>query len=192
VKKESPDVSRMPASSNNKKKNSNSNRMPVATKNKTKAPAPRSANEITQDQHRELVEFLTTNDHMREVARNALKQGLWAGGGAIVGGIFLGPLGGLAGGILGSVLGYKFTDEYDGMVQQLGDLSADHRGRLVEAVGKVLEEAGGVSTTILLPGAFLKALQDTAGNSRLRNKIWAACVDIMKDDGAAHEASLTS
>jgi hypothetical protein len=168
--------------------------MPAASKNKKKTPAARSASDVTEEQHRELVEFLTKNDDMREVARHALKQALWAGGGAVAGGILLGPLGGLVGGIVGSLAGFKFTDEYDGVVQQLGGLPEEHRGRLVQAVGKVLEDAGGVSSAaqLLVPGAFQKALLDAASDGRVRVKIWETCVDIMKEEGAAHEASLTS
>jgi hypothetical protein len=58
-------------------------------------------------QHDELMGFLADNHDMRETARNSLKQGVWAGGGAVSGGLLLGPVGGLVGGILGSIVGRR-------------------------------------------------------------------------------------
>ena len=53
-----------------------------------------------------LMEFLTDNPEMKKAAVHSLRQGLMAGGGAVVGGLILGPVGGLVGGIAGSLMGY--------------------------------------------------------------------------------------
>lgn len=92
-------------------------------------------NATEAQQHRELMEFLTDNAQMRETARNALKQGLWAGSGAIAGGLLLGPIGGLVGGIGGSVIGFLRADEYNGVVQ--------HFGRIAPTTAQSLGTVGG-------------------------------------------------
>ena len=142
-------------------------------------------------QHRELMEFLTNNNQMRETARNALKQALWSGGAAVAGGLLLGPVGGLVGGIAGSVVGFMQSNPYDGVVQQLGELNEAQRGILVQSVGKVLVDAGASPTELLESGVFQEKLLEFASRGQVRDEIWKACMDVMQQEGA-HEATLTS
>lgn len=142
-------------------------------------------------QHRELMDFLTDNTQMRETARNALKQGLWAGSGAIAGGLLLGPIGGLVGGIGGSVIGFLRADEYNGVVQHLGELPQQQRSHLVQSVGKVLVNAGASQSELATPGAFQARLVEFASRRPIRDQIWKACMDVMREEGE-HAANLTS
>ena len=67
----------------------------------------------------ELWEFLQESRDMRLAAKNSVRQGLYAGDGAVAGGLLLGPVGGLVGGVTGSLVGFFQTPDYDGAVQQL-------------------------------------------------------------------------
>lgn len=150
-----------------------------------------TASATEEQQHRELMDFLTNNSQMRETARNALKQALWSGGAAVAGGMLLGPIGGLVGGIAGSVVGFMQSNPYDGIVQHLGQLPVEHRGKLVQSVGKVLVDAGASPAELSAPGAFQAKLRDLASRGPVREHIWRACMDVMNEEGA-HEANLTS
>ena len=157
----------------------------------TAAAANDTNNDVTEEQHRELMEFLTHNSQMRETARNAVKQALWSGAGAVAGGLLLGPIGGLVGGIGGSVVGFLRADEYNGVVQQLGQLPEQHRSVLVQSVGKVLVDAGASPLELTTPGVFQAKLFEFASRGPVRDQIWKACMDVMNEEGA-YAASLTS
>ena len=164
-----------------------------AKREKAMADASNSTNDegVAEQQHGELMEFLTNNAQMRETARNALKQGLWAGTAAIAGGLLMGPIGGLVGGIGGSVVGFLRADEYNGVVQQLGELPERQRGHLVQTVGKVLIEAGASPSELTTPGVFQARLVEFASRRPIRDQIWRACMEVMREEGE-HAANLTS
>lgn len=146
---------------------------------------------MEEQQHRELMEFLTNNSQMRETARNALKQGMWAGAGAVAGGLLLGPIGGLVGGIGGSVIGFIRADEYNGVVEHLGQLPESQRTHLVRSVGKVLVNAGADGSELTTPGVFQTRLVEFASRGPVRDQIWKTCMEVMNEE-SQHAASLTS
>uniref|UniRef100_A0A7S3LF47 Uncharacterized protein n=1 Tax=Amphora coffeiformis TaxID=265554 RepID=A0A7S3LF47_9STRA len=150
-----------------------------------------SNDDVTQQQHRELMNFLTNNSQMRETARSALKQAAWAGGGAVAGGLLLGPIGGLVGGIAGSVVGFLQSNPYDGIVQHLGQLPEQHRNTLVKSVGKVLVDAGASSSELTDPTVFRDKLVEFASRGPVRDQIWKVCMDVMNEEGT-HATNLTS
>jgi len=119
---------------------------------------------------------------MRKTARSAVKQAAWSGGGAVLGGLLLGPIGGLVGGISGSVIGFMQADNYDGIVQQMLQLEGDRRERLVQAVGGVLTAAGATASQFESPEAFRGALVDLASQRQIRDKLWQACLCAMEED----------
>jgi len=96
--------------------------------------------------HGELVDFLTNNQAMRKTARSALKQSLWAGGGALGGAFLMGPVGGLMGGIIGSVVGFLKSDEYDGALLAVMTLDGTQREALIGEVAQVLTVAGATAS----------------------------------------------
>ena len=150
-----------------------------------------SNDDVTQQQHRELMQFLTNNSQMRETARSALKQAAWAGGGAVAGGLLLGPIGGLMGGIAGSVVGFLQSSPYDGVVQHLGQLPEQHRNTLVNSVGKVLVDAGASPSELADPTVFRDKLVEFASRGPVRDQIWRVCMDVMNEEGP-HATNLTS
>lgn len=153
---------------------------------------PTTREQQQQQHHVELMNFLRNNSSMRNTARSALKQAAWAGGATVVGGLLLGPVGGLMGGIAGSVVGFVKSNDYDGVVQQLGVLPDEQRGLLVKTVGQVLVDAG-VSPSELFndAGAFQERLVEYASRGRVREQIWKACLDVMNEEGG-HVTNLTS
>ena len=90
-----------------------------------------------------LLEFLT--DHHPQQA--SLRQGLWAGGGAVAGGLLLGPAGGLVGGVAGSLVGYWRAPHYEGIVQQIQQLPPHRQERLLRQVRAALVAAAAAGTT---------------------------------------------
>ena len=133
-------------------------------------------------QHRELMAFLMDNPQMRSTARHSLKQGLWAGGGAVAGGLVLGPLGGLLGGIAGSLVGFVKSDPYDGIVQQLGGLDGPRKERLIRAVRTTLVTAGATAAQFQTTGAFRGALVELATRKQVRDQVWKACVEAVRSE----------
>lgn len=88
--------------------------------------------------YQELVDYLQHSPNVRAAAQHSLRQGLWAGGTAVGGGLLFGPVGGLIGGIAGSVVGFAQADDYDGIVAQVGQLDGDHQRRLVQVSPKIV------------------------------------------------------
>lgn len=131
-----------------------------------------------------LMEFLTDNDGMRAAAAGSLKQGLAAGGGAIAGGLLLGPLGGLVGGVAGSLFGYYSThtgpQSYQGVLQHVATLEPNQRDQLVRAVQLSLVHAGANARSFESPQQFKEALLQFAGQRIVRDQIWKACVDALE------------
>jgi len=132
--------------------------------------------------HRELMEWLTDNPEMRKAAQNSLKQGALAGGAAVAGGLIAGPPGGLIGGILGSIAGFFVADEYDGVVQQMLNMNdTDKKKRLMGQVQRVLLSAGATAKQLESTDAFRNALVEFAGQRNVRDQVWRACMDTLKD-----------
>jgi hypothetical protein len=127
--------------------------------------------------HGELIRFLTDNRDMRKTARSALKQSLFAGGGALAGGLLGGPLGGLLGGVIGSIVGFVQSDDYDGAVLQLSKLNDQQRQFLMADVGQVLMTAGATTQQFATSEAFRTALYQYARQDAVRDGVWKACLN---------------
>jgi hypothetical protein len=113
---------------------------------------------------------------MRRTARNALKQSLWAGGGALGGAFLMGPIGGLVGGIVGSIIGFVKSDEYDGALMAIMKLEGARREQLMREVGQVLIAAGATTRDLQSAEAFREALYSYAEQESVRNGVWRACL----------------
>jgi hypothetical protein len=133
-------------------------------------------------QHHELIEFLMDNTEMRKAAKHSLKQGLFAGGGAVAGGMLLGPVGGLIGGVAGSLVGFFQSDNYDGAVQQIIQLEGTRKDRIVQEVGKVLMTAGATAKQFETPDAFRAALVQFASQRNVRDQVWRACQQVVESE----------
>lgn len=128
-----------------------------------------------------LMEFLNDNDAMRKTAVGSMKQGLMAGGGAVMGGLLLGPVGGLVGGIAGSLIGFFRAPDYHGAVQQIMLLEGHRREKLVQAVRLSLVHAGASARSFDSPQQFKEALLQFATQRHVRDQIWKACVDALEE-----------
>lgn len=133
-------------------------------------------------QYTELMEFLTNNHDMRKAAKGSLQQALYAGSGTLAGGMLLGPVGGLVGGVAGSLVGYFRADDYDGAVQQILQLEGARKMRLVEQVHKVLVDAGASAQQFESPEAFRATLVEFASQRGVRDQVWRACLDSIRED----------
>eukprot|EP00527_Entomoneis_sp_CCMP2396_P009578 CAMPEP_0198138486 /NCGR_PEP_ID=MMETSP1443-20131203/1891_1 /TAXON_ID=186043 /ORGANISM="Entomoneis sp., Strain CCMP2396" /LENGTH=174 /DNA_ID=CAMNT_0043800277 /DNA_START=105 /DNA_END=632 /DNA_ORIENTATION=+ len=145
--------------------------------------------------HAELMSFLRESRDMRTAAKHSIKQGLWAGGGAMAGGLIMGPVGGLVGGVAGSLMGFMQSDDYDGIVQQLGKLPAAQQGRLVRAVGKVLTHASTTSAVGDLynsPDGFRSTLTEYATKKSVREQIWKVCNEALAASGVGGDNGSSS
>ena len=136
----------------------------------------RNRRTATDEVHSELVRFLTESREMRQTAQSAVRQSLWAAGGALAGSLLLGPAGGLAGGVAGSLVGYLRSDTYDGVVLAVVKLQGSHRDRVVREVTDVLITAGATARQLERAGAFQEALRQFAGREEVRDGLWKACM----------------
>jgi uncharacterized membrane protein len=75
----------------------------------------------------ELMSFLSESNSMRDTAKSAVKQSLYAASGAFTGSFIAGPVGGLIGGITGSIIGYAKSDNFDGAIVALTKLEASRQ-----------------------------------------------------------------
>lgn len=105
-------------------------------------------------------------------------SGLFAGGGAITGGLLMGPLGGLVGGILGSVIGFFQSDNYNGIVQQALELPEVRQQRLVRGVQQILAAAGATNLTTV--DGFRRGLIEFASRRGVRDQVWSACLNAVE------------
>ena len=163
--------------------------------------------------HAELLAFLRESNDMRTAAKHSVKQGLWAGGGAVAGGLVAGPVGGLVGGVAGSVMGFFQSEDYDGAIQQLMQLPEAQQSRFVQAVTKLLAQyhltsnnqrrstGNGVDDDddmngffVNTPQAFRNTLSALAKRRDVRQELWRLCKQALDvpDDGSAPETVLTS
>lgn len=132
-------------------------------------------------QFQELTQFLTNNPEMRTTAKQSIQQGLYAGGGAVVGGMLLGPVGGLVGGVMGSLVGFWTADDYDGAVQQILLVRGSRKERLVQEVHRVLLQAGATARQFENAQAFRSALVNFASQRAVRDQVWKACLESIRD-----------
>ena len=130
--------------------------------------------------HDELLRFLTNNVEMRKTARSAVKQSLYAGGGALTGGLLMGPVGGLVGGIAGSLVGFIKADNYDGVLLQLIKINEQQRQFLLAEIAQVLVTAGATSQQMSSVEKFRAALEMYAEQPAVRDAIWKACLSSMR------------
>ena len=137
----------------------------------------------TENQFRELMQFMTESREMRHAAKSSVKQGLLAGTGAIAGGFVLGPIGGLIGGIAGSIYGFLNAGDYDGALVQIMKLEKDQQERLMKEVGQVLRTAGATAQQFESAEAFRATLAEFASQPNVRDGIWRACIE------ATHEST---
>ena len=128
-----------------------------------------------------LMEFLSTSSEMRKTATSSFKQSLWAGSGAMAGGMILGPVGGLVGGIAGSLVGYVRSSDYDGAVVHLSKLDAVSKKELVTKVGHVLIAAGAATKGLSTETVFRDALFSYASQSSVRDDLWNACLESLQN-----------
>ena len=164
--------------------------------------------------HAELLAFLRESNDMRTAAKHSVKQGLWAGGGAVAGGLVAGPVGGLVGGVAGSVMGFFQSEDYDGAIQQLMQLPEAQQSRFVQAVTKLLAQYHLTSSNqrrstgdglddddddmngffVNTPQAFRNTLSELAKRRDVRQELWRLCKQALDvpDDGSAPETVLTS
>ena len=151
-----------------------------------------------EDYQAELWEFLQESRDMRLAAKNSLQQGLYAGGGAVAGGLLLGPVGGLVGGVTGSLVGFFQTPDYDGAVQQLVKIPQVRQSKLLRAVGRVLSSNVGTGDAAIdfweSPETFRRTLAEYASRRQVRDEIWRLCTEAIKgeDHPSSPEVVLTS
>lgn len=130
----------------------------------------------TDSQYSELMDFLSHSRGMRETAKNAVKQSIFAAGGAFAGSFIAGPLGGLVGGIMGSIVGFVQSDNYDGLIVCLTNLEEEKRKRLMYDVMRVLKVAGATAQNFQSVEMFKEVLLSYAEQEQVRNGIWNACL----------------
>ena len=143
-------------------------------------PIPEPAGDIDA-RYSTLMEFLTDNSEMKKVAKSSLKQALWSGAGAMGGGLVFGAVGGLVGGIAGSIYGFMSTPNYDGALVHLCGLPEEEKKALLTRVGQVLITAGATAQTMNSQDAFKAALMTYASQPSVRNGLWDACAEALKD-----------
>jgi len=129
-----------------------------------------------------LLEFLTDNPEMKKAAVHSLRQGLMAGGGAVAGGLLLGPVGGLVGGVVGSLVGFAQAPNYEGMVQNIRHLERGRQEHLMSQVKVALLAAGATAKSMESTDQFKQVLVQYAAQAPVRDQIWKACVEALDHD----------
>lgn len=144
-------------------------------------PIPDPVGEASFDaRYTTLMEFLSTSREMRDTATSSFKQSLWAGSGAMAGGMLMGPVGGLIGGIAGSLIGFAQSSDYDGAVVHLCKLDPQSKKELLTKVGQVLIAAGAATQGMDTSAALRSALMAYASQSSVRDELWNACVESLQ------------
>jgi len=130
----------------------------------------------------ELLDFLTHSKEMRQTSRSSMKQAAWAGSGALLGGMLLGPPGGMVGGIVGSIVGYVQADPYDGALVALCQLEEDQRKELMKRVAQVLLAAGATTQQLTSSTSlFRETLSRMMEDRKVRDQVWNACVESLQN-----------
>lgn len=135
---------------------------------------------IDDARYNTLMDYLSNSNEMRATAKSSFKQALWAGSGAMFGGLLMGPVGGLVGGVAGSLVGFVRSPNYDGMVVQLCRLDDDQKKALLVRVGEVLITAGATMQGMNSANAFQDALITYATQRSVREGVWNACIESIK------------
>jgi hypothetical protein len=136
--------------------------------------------DIADARYGTLMDYLSNSREMREVATSSLRQAMWAGSGALVGGFVLGSVGGLVGGIAGSLVGFARSPSYDGMLVQLCKLNVEQRNILLTRVGEILIAAGATAQGMDSTDAFRDALIAYASQRTVREGLWNACIESLQ------------
>lgn len=124
-----------------------------------------------------LMEFLSSSREMRQTATSSFKQALWAGSGAMGGGLIFGPIGGMIGGIAGSIIGFAKSSDYDGAVHHLCKLDMPSQNELLKKVGQILVAAGAATRGISTSNDLRDALLMYASQQNVRDDLWNACLE---------------
>jgi hypothetical protein len=122
----------------------------------------------------ELLLFLRSSPDVRAASASSVKQGLYAGSGAVAGGLLLGPVGGMVGGIAGSVYGWWRSPSYDGCVKIISTLPPAQQEALLREVSAVLVSAGAAAGSLEGTGGMAAALAGYASRPEVRDQIWGA------------------
>ena len=136
--------------------------------------------DIVDARYNTLMDYLSNSNEMREIAKSSFKQALWAGSGAMVGGLLLGPLGGLVGGVAGSLVGFARSPNYDGMLVQLCKLDEDQKKFLLMRVGEVLIAAGATAQGMDSANTLRDTLVAYASQRTVRESLWNACIESLQ------------
>ena len=128
-----------------------------------------------------LMDFLSTSKEMKQTATSSFKQALFAGSGAMAGGMVFGPLGGLIGGVAGSLIGYVKSSDYDGVMVHLCKLDPNSKKELLTRVGQVLVAAGAATKGIDTNINFRDTLLTYASQQGVRDNLWNACLDSLHE-----------
>jgi hypothetical protein len=128
-----------------------------------------------------LMEFLSTSKEMKQTATSSFKQAMYAGSGAMAGGMIFGPLGGLIGGVAGSLIGYVKSSDYDGAMVHLCKLDPTSKKELLTRVGQVLVAAGAATKGIDTNINFRDTLLTYASQQGVRDSLWNACLDSLHE-----------
>jgi hypothetical protein len=141
-------------------------------------PIPNMDDTTNREHYQVVMDFLQNNDRMKQTAINSIRQGLICGGGAVAGGILLGPVGGLLGGIAGSIYSFTTTPKYDGIIQQMIHMDdVQKRDQLLHSVRLCLLHAGANVTNLLSTNDFRNILYQYTEQREVRDQIWKACMD---------------
>jgi hypothetical protein len=141
-------------------------------------PIPDMDDTTDGNHYQVLMKFLQDNDTMKKAALGSLRQGLMCGGGAVTGGLILGPVGGLVGGIAGSIYSYYTTPNYDGIVQHMITMEdMDKRNQLLRSIRLCLLHAGANAKNFSSPQDFQQVLYQFTEQRGVRDQIWKACMD---------------
>jgi hypothetical protein len=101
-------------------------------------------------------------------------------GGAMAGGLLLGPVGSMVGGIAGSIIGFIQSDNYDGALLAICKLDDGHKKTLVTRVGQILIASGASAQQLYSPDAFRDALVSFASQPSVRENLWNVCVESLQ------------
>lgn len=103
----------------------------------------------------QLMDILSTNPDLRNSSKGIFKHAAIGVSGIILGGVFGGPIGALAGGITGVILGFRWTHDYDSMINVLKNMSDSEKKRFVQKVKKLV---GGIGIVIFIQNPTQRVL----------------------------------
>jgi len=107
----------------------------------------------SMDDVMEVCQILSRQQDLKVTVNQAFKGGLWALGGAFVGGLLGGRLGVALGGAAGSLAGATAVDDFRPVADVLGELREEQKEQLYNSAMKVIssfDAADGVNLALLL------------------------------------------